>query len=55
LRGKGRWISELEASLVYRVSLGQPGLNIETLSLKTKTKQKTKKERKKERKKGMNK
>jgi hypothetical protein len=36
LGGKSRWISELEASLVYRVP-GQPGLYRETLSQKTKT------------------
>jgi hypothetical protein len=33
--------SEFEASLVYRVSSGPPGLHRETLSQKTKTKQKT--------------
>ena len=35
-RGRGRQISEFEASLVYRVP-GQPGLHRETLSQKTKT------------------
>jgi hypothetical protein len=39
LGGRGRWISEFEASLVYRVP-GQPGLRRETLSQKNKTKQK---------------
>jgi hypothetical protein len=34
--GRGRRISELEASLVYRVSPGQPGLHRETLSRKKK-------------------
>jgi hypothetical protein len=40
LGGRGRWISEFEASLVYRVP-GQPYR--ETLSQKTKNKQKTEK------------
>jgi hypothetical protein len=40
LGGRGRWISEFEASLVYRVP-GQPGLYRETLSPKTKKKKKT--------------
>jgi hypothetical protein len=31
LGGRGRWISEFEASLVYRVP-GHPGLSRETLS-----------------------
>jgi hypothetical protein len=31
LGGQGRKISELEASLVYRMSPGQPGLHRETL------------------------
>jgi hypothetical protein len=42
LGGRGWWISEFKASLVYRVP-GHPGLQGETLSLKTKqnkTKQK---------------
>jgi hypothetical protein len=34
LGGRGRRISEFEASLVYRVILGQPGLHRETLSQK---------------------
>jgi hypothetical protein len=45
LGGRGRWISEFEASLVYRVVPGQPGLYRETLSQKNK-KQKTKKKKK---------
>jgi hypothetical protein len=36
LRGRGRRISEFEASLVYRVSSGQPGLQRETLPQKQK-------------------
>jgi hypothetical protein len=36
LGGRGRWISEFEASLVFRMSPGQPGLHKETLSQKTK-------------------
>jgi hypothetical protein len=36
LGDRGRRISEFEASLVYRVSPGQPGLYRETLSRKTK-------------------
>jgi hypothetical protein len=32
--GRGRQISEFEASLVYKVSPGQPGLHRETLSSK---------------------
>ena len=27
LGGRGKWISEFEASMVYRVSPGQPGLH----------------------------
>jgi hypothetical protein len=38
LGGRGRQISEFEASLVYRVP-GQPGLHRETMSRKTKPKQ----------------
>jgi hypothetical protein len=45
LGGRDRWISEFEASLVYKVS---SRLHRETLSLKTKTKKKKKKKRKKE-------
>jgi hypothetical protein len=37
-RGRGRRVSEFEASLVYRVSPGQPGLHRENLSRKTKKK-----------------
>jgi hypothetical protein len=49
LGGRGKQISEFEASLVYRMSLGQLGLYRETLSQKTKTKQnKTKKQNKKQ-------
>jgi hypothetical protein len=40
LGGRGRWISEFEASLVYRVP-GQPGLYRETLSRKKKKKKKS--------------
>jgi hypothetical protein len=36
----GRQISEFKASLVYKVSLGQPGLHRETLSQKPKPKTK---------------
>jgi outer membrane biosynthesis protein TonB len=36
LGGRGRWITEFEGSLVYRVSFRQPGLHRETLSRKTK-------------------
>jgi hypothetical protein len=44
LGGRGRWISEFEASLVYRVP-GQPGLHRETLSgKKTNKKQKQNKQ-----------
>jgi hypothetical protein len=46
LEGRGRQISEFEASLVYKVP-GQPGLHRETLSQKKKQKQKQKKETKK--------
>jgi hypothetical protein len=42
LEGRGRWISELEASLVYKVVPGQPGLYRETLSQKKKKKKKKK-------------
>jgi hypothetical protein len=42
LGGRGRWISEFEASLVYRVQ-EQPGLHRETLS------QEKKKEKRKKR------
>ena len=31
MRGRGRWISRFQASLVYRVSSRQPGLCRETL------------------------
>jgi hypothetical protein len=48
LGGRGRWISEFEASLAYRVSPGQPGLHRKTLSQKTKTKTKTKKNKTKQ-------
>jgi hypothetical protein len=36
LGGRGSWISELEASLLYRVSPGQPGLHRESLFQKDK-------------------
>jgi hypothetical protein len=36
--GKGRWISEFEASLVYRVSSRTAGVHRETLSQKKKKK-----------------
>jgi hypothetical protein len=49
LGGRGRRISEFEASLVYRVS-SRAGLYRETLSRKTKKKKKKKKERKEEKK-----
>jgi hypothetical protein len=39
LEGRGRWISEFEASLVYRVP-GQPGLYRETLPWKKQNKAK---------------
>jgi hypothetical protein len=42
LGGRSRWISEFEASLVYRVSSGQPGLHRETLSQKNRKKEKKK-------------
>jgi hypothetical protein len=42
LGDSGRRISEFKASLVYRVSSGQPELHRETLSRKKKKKQKTK-------------
>jgi hypothetical protein len=50
LGGRGKWISEFKASLVYRVSsrTGQPYLHRETPS-QNKTKQKNKKQKKKER------
>jgi hypothetical protein len=38
LGGRGRRISEFEASLVYSLVPGQPGLHRETLSRKNKTK-----------------
>jgi hypothetical protein len=47
LGGKGWWISEFEASLVYRVSSRMPGLYRETLSQeKGKRKERKQKERK---------
>jgi hypothetical protein len=46
LGGRGRWISEFEASLVYRMSSGQPGLHRETLSQKKKKKKKNKNNKK---------
>jgi hypothetical protein len=49
LGGRGRWISEFEASLVYRVSSRtprHPGLHRETLSQKKN--QKTKKQKQKQ-------
>jgi hypothetical protein len=55
LGGRGRRISDFEASLVYRVSsrtAGQPGLHRETLAQKTKKKKKKKKKRKEKKKKG---
>jgi hypothetical protein len=49
LGGRGRWISEFQASLVYKVSSRTPGLHAETLSSKTrKTNQPTKQTNKKE-------
>jgi septum formation inhibitor MinC len=45
LGGRGRWISEFEVSLVYRVP-GQPGLYRETLSRKNKKKKPTTKQNK---------
>jgi hypothetical protein len=45
LGGKGRGISEFEASLVYRVP-GQPGLYRETLSQKTNKQKQTNKKQK---------
>jgi hypothetical protein len=45
LGGRGRQISEFEASLVYKVSSGQPGLYREILSRKTKKKKKKERER----------
>jgi hypothetical protein len=47
LGGRGRRISEFKASLVYKVSQGQPGLHRETLSQKKRKKEKEKKKRKK--------
>jgi hypothetical protein len=38
LGGRGRWISEFEASLVYKVSSGQPGLQRNPVSKKQKNK-----------------
>jgi hypothetical protein len=46
LGGRGRWISEFEARLVYKVP-GQPGLHRETLSRKTKKQNKQTKKNKK--------
>jgi hypothetical protein len=46
LGGRGRWISEFEVNLIYRVSSGQPGLHRETLSRKTKKKKEREKKRK---------
>jgi hypothetical protein len=45
LGGRGRWISEFEASLVYRMSPGQPGLYRETPSKKTNQPNKNKKQK----------
>jgi hypothetical protein len=43
LGGRDKWISEFEASLVYRVNSSKPGLYRETLSsLKEKEKKKGK-------------
>jgi hypothetical protein len=50
LGGRGRRISEFEASLVYRVP-GQPGLRRETLSRKPKPNQNKTKKKKIEKKK----
>jgi hypothetical protein len=50
LGGRGRPISEFMASLVYRVSSGQPGLYRETLSWKTKKKKKRKRKKEKRKK-----
>jgi hypothetical protein len=47
LGGRGGQISEFEASLVYRVSSGQPGLYRETLSRKKTNKQTNKQTKKK--------
>jgi hypothetical protein len=47
LGGRGRRVSELEASLVYSESPGQPGLYRETLSRKNQQKKKKKKKKKK--------
>jgi hypothetical protein len=49
LGGRGRWISEFEASLVYKVSSRTAELYRETLSQKPKKKKKKKKKRKKKR------
>jgi hypothetical protein len=48
LGGRGRWISEFEASLVYKVSSRiARALNRETLTQKNKKQNKTKKKTKK--------
>jgi hypothetical protein len=52
LGGRDRRISKFEASLVYKVSSGQPGLYRETLSRKTK--QNKIKQKQKQKKKGLN-
>jgi hypothetical protein len=49
LGGRGKRISELQASLVYRVVPGQPGLHRETLSRKQTNKQTNKKRRNEQR------
>jgi hypothetical protein len=46
LGGRGRQISEFEASLVYKVSSRTAGLHRETLSQKTKKKKRKKEENK---------
>jgi hypothetical protein len=50
LGGRGRWISEFEASLVYKVSsrTARETLHRETLSRKTKKRKKERKEGRKE-------
>jgi CRISPR/Cas system CSM-associated protein Csm4 (group 5 of RAMP superfamily) len=51
LQGTGRWISEFEASLAFRLSSRKPGLHRETLFPKNKKqKKKEKRERKKKKK-----
>jgi hypothetical protein len=54
LGGRGRWISEFEDSLVYRVSSTTARAIQRNAVLKKRQKKKKKKERKKERKKEIN-